>query len=277
MANTIYVATGVLSVAFSPDGTRIVTGGTIEWSSTGEASVWDARTGAELLELKGHTSRVTSVAFSPDGTRIVTGSEDGTVKVWDARTGTPRLELDGIKGARCAAFSPDGTRIVTGRGGSPRRGDGVGRGTGTPQLALKGLKGMVKSVAFSPDGTRIVTGGGDWYDRPTVCRARRRSGTRRTGAAPRRAQRAQANRCTAWRSARTARGSSPRGAVLPNGGADELKVWDAATGTVLLDLTRNGFAWALHGRRAERSVAFSPDGGGSSPAGCAAANSLRTR
>ena len=69
-------------MAFSPDGTRIVSG-----SEDKTAKVWDARTGTTLLDLKGHTGEVTSVAFSPDGTRIVTGSLDKTAKVWDARTG----------------------------------------------------------------------------------------------------------------------------------------------------------------------------------------------
>ena len=77
------------SVAFSPDGTRIVTG---SWDRT--AKVWDARTGAPLLELKG-TQTVNSVAFSPDGRRIVTGSWDGTAKVWDARTGAAVLNFKG--------------------------------------------------------------------------------------------------------------------------------------------------------------------------------------
>jgi WD40 repeat protein len=36
--------------------------------------VWDASTGAELKELKGHTDWVNSVAFSSDGTQIVSGS-----------------------------------------------------------------------------------------------------------------------------------------------------------------------------------------------------------
>ncbi len=58
-----------VSVSFSPDGTRIVTG-----SSDGTAKVWDARTGAPLLDLKGHTGWWYSASFSPDGTRIVTGS-----------------------------------------------------------------------------------------------------------------------------------------------------------------------------------------------------------
>jgi WD40 repeat protein len=94
----------IKSVAFSPDGTRIITGG-----ENNTAKVWDARTGAVVLELKGHTTPVLGVAFSPDGTRIITGGDPqygtpqgdpsgmrivpvtgpGEVKVWDARTARP--------------------------------------------------------------------------------------------------------------------------------------------------------------------------------------------
>ncbi|MFO1322427.1 MAG: serine/threonine-protein kinase, partial [Burkholderiales bacterium] len=63
----------VTSVAFSPDGTRIVTGGAL--SQEFEAKVWDARTGAFLFDLKGLPQgqyvSVMKVAFSPDGMRIV--------------------------------------------------------------------------------------------------------------------------------------------------------------------------------------------------------------
>ena len=74
----------VWSVAFSPDGTRIVTG-----SDDRTAKLWDARTGTSLLELNGHTGMLWGVSFSPDGTRIVTGSSDRTARVWDARSGHP--------------------------------------------------------------------------------------------------------------------------------------------------------------------------------------------
>ena len=99
----------VLSVAFSPDGRRIVTASMDE-----TAKVWDAETGRELLTLKGHTRSVNSVAFSPDSRRIVTGSSDETAKVWDAETGRELLSLTRHTGeVRSVAFSPDGRRIAT--------------------------------------------------------------------------------------------------------------------------------------------------------------------
>ena len=82
----------VHSVAFSPDGRRIVSG-----NSAGMARVWDAETGQETLTLlKGQPEQVQSVAFSPDGRRIAGGGGrgDGTVKVWDAG---PEEALAGAK------------------------------------------------------------------------------------------------------------------------------------------------------------------------------------
>ncbi|KAG1899840.1 uncharacterized protein F5891DRAFT_380520 [Suillus fuscotomentosus] len=56
----------VLSVSFSPDGTRIATG-----SVDKTVRLWDAATGQPIGEpLRGHTGAVSSVLFSPDGTRI---------------------------------------------------------------------------------------------------------------------------------------------------------------------------------------------------------------
>src|SRR5262249_1925046 len=57
----------IKSVAFSPDGQRIVTG-----SNDQTAKVWDAASGRELLTLTGHSDVIKAVAFSPDGQRTVT-------------------------------------------------------------------------------------------------------------------------------------------------------------------------------------------------------------
>ncbi|KIM92953.1 hypothetical protein OIDMADRAFT_94684, partial [Oidiodendron maius Zn] len=50
----------VYSVAFSPDGTQIVSGSLNE-----TVRLWDAATGAALRMLEGHLGFVYSVAFSP--------------------------------------------------------------------------------------------------------------------------------------------------------------------------------------------------------------------
>ena len=133
----------VSSVAFSPDGTRIVTG-----SEDKTAKVWDARSGAPVLDLKGHTGVVMSVAYSPDGTRIVTGSVDKTAKVWDARTGASLLDLKGHAYlVSSVAFSPDGTRIVTGSWDKTAK--VWDARSGAPVLDLKGHTHIVSSVAYS--------------------------------------------------------------------------------------------------------------------------------
>jgi hypothetical protein len=97
-------------VAWSPDGTRIVSG-----SDDKTVKVWDPEKRQEVRTLTGHMSRVTSVAWSPDGTRIVSGSDDKTVKVWDSATGQEVLSLEGHTGSvYSVAWSPDGKRIVSG-------------------------------------------------------------------------------------------------------------------------------------------------------------------
>ena len=143
------------SVAFSPDGQHIVTGG-------GEqvARVWEVASGRELLTLSGHHGEILSVAFSPDGQRIVTGSEDHTAKVWEAASGRELLTIKGhILGILSVAFSPDGQRIIT--GSQDHTAKVWEAASGRKLLALKGHDAGIMSAVFSPDGQRIVTGSAD--------------------------------------------------------------------------------------------------------------------
>jgi len=68
----------VTSVAYSPDGTHIVSG---SWDNT--IRVWNATTGQCVAgPFQEHTSSVPSVAYSPDGTHIVSGSDPCSIRVW---------------------------------------------------------------------------------------------------------------------------------------------------------------------------------------------------
>ncbi|MBI3098725.1 MAG: protein kinase [Planctomycetes bacterium] len=99
----------VTSVAFSPDGTRIVSG-----SDDNTIRLWEAATGKEVSRLEGHTGAVSSVAFSPDGTRIVSGSWDNTIRLWAAATGKEVWRCGGHAAeVESIAFSPDGRRVAS--------------------------------------------------------------------------------------------------------------------------------------------------------------------
>jgi WD40 repeat protein len=71
-----------LSADFNHNGRQLVTG-----DPSGNVVVWDAKSGAQSLNLKGHSDAVNDIAYSPDGRYIVSGSKDASVRLWDSRTG----------------------------------------------------------------------------------------------------------------------------------------------------------------------------------------------
>lgn len=75
----------IFDIAFSPDGTRIVSAN--EDYSVG---VWDVKTGVLTDVLDGHTWSVRSIDYSPDGTYFVSGGTDARVVVWDSNDLTIR-------------------------------------------------------------------------------------------------------------------------------------------------------------------------------------------
>lgn len=90
-------------VAFSPDGTRIITA-----SQDSTARVWDAVTGKPPTGTLAHQANVVSSMFSPDGTHVVTASLDRTARVWDVVIG-----VDGDTG-NCAPVRAGDVRAGTG-------------------------------------------------------------------------------------------------------------------------------------------------------------------
>ena len=142
----------VLSIAFSPDGTSLLSGeqgGVIRiWDVndksalhtigvdtywifslayspdgntfiTGEGRphyllrVWDSSNGDLLHSYGGHTETIFSVAFNSDGKTLASSGFDDKVLMWDIDQGYRNLVFDDLD-ARVLTFSPDGQKLIIG-------------------------------------------------------------------------------------------------------------------------------------------------------------------
>jgi RNA polymerase sigma factor (sigma-70 family) len=71
------------ALAFSPDGSRVASGGDDGW-----VRVWDVTAAKESLAMRGPNARpVRVVSFSRGGDLLAAGTDDGAVLVWDLRGG----------------------------------------------------------------------------------------------------------------------------------------------------------------------------------------------
>jgi WD40 repeat protein len=99
---------GVAAVAFSPDGSMLLTG-----SEDGTARLWHTQ-GGEIERFTGHTGVVTTVAFSPDMQMVVAGGSDGSIRLWSIQSGKQLQRFDGHTGGVASIkLSADGTKIVS--------------------------------------------------------------------------------------------------------------------------------------------------------------------
>jgi hypothetical protein len=140
----------VTSLAFSPDGRTLATGGVesksnidmaammsgamnqgkrpkkqptpdpqdfiknMKVETTGQVRLWDVTTGSQVGELKGHGKGITEVAFSRDGKLLASGSTNNTIRIWDLATKRELRTLIGHTSTiESIDFSPDSRLLAS--------------------------------------------------------------------------------------------------------------------------------------------------------------------
>jgi WD40 repeat protein len=170
-------STAITTAAFSPDGTRIITGASVSDPQQDSAqlhslSVWDTGGVRTVRTLNGYghnnvafnpqgrtETSLYAVSYSPDGSRLVTACYDGTVRVWDVSTGEMLFALSGHEGSVwSASFSSDGAHILT--ASSDKTARIWDAATGRLLTTLSGHPNEVSRAVFSPDGSQVVTASG---------------------------------------------------------------------------------------------------------------------
>ena len=136
----------VTSLAFSPDGTSLISG---SYDTT--INLWDIQTGGVVKTFHGHTDSVLSVSISVDNTTIASGSQDNTICLWDIQTGGCCHTICVPSGATSVSFSPKNPNLLLSASGdcTVQQWDTNGHQVGPAYIG--------EYATFSPDGTCFVS------------------------------------------------------------------------------------------------------------------------
>lgn len=148
----------VKSVAFTPDGRRVVSGGFDSW-----ADLWDVRTGKRLWQFRGDDA-IQSIAIDPEGKRLALAHfEDRKIIHYELATGKKLAACPGHRdGTKFVVFSPDGKWLASAGkdkaiGGTDRRIRVWDAATLREVRSWRVESDTVYQLQFTPDGKGLAS------------------------------------------------------------------------------------------------------------------------
>jgi WD40 repeat protein len=149
---------GVVSVAWSHDGTRIAGSGVSGDGSKGLLRIWDAATGQVLIDLQDvQGGAIGNISWKPDGARLLGVSKDDVIRIWDTNNGqlVATLQSD-QRQLTLAQWSPDGKRIATLNSGEYVPVRIWSAESDNYNILADAISGTFYSVAWSPDSRKLA-------------------------------------------------------------------------------------------------------------------------
>lgn len=152
----------IWSVAFSPDGKTLASGGAGSFQLQDTIILWDVNTRKPIGQMPVETIvPASSVAFSIDGKILASGSFDGNISLWDVRKKEIIRHLTGFTSEiYSVAFSPAGETLAAGGVDSTIILWDIATGKPIGQPLIGHLK-SISEIAYSRDGKALASGGLD--------------------------------------------------------------------------------------------------------------------
>lgn len=146
---------GVASVCFSPDGSKLAS-----CDYDNKIRLWDLRTGQLNRIFEGHTDWVRSVSFSPRGDHLASGSDDQTIRLWDIHTGECIKILRGYANPiYTITFKKNSYDLASGEASWGVQFWNIN--TGKSYKTLSESPRRIRSIAFNPDNRILACGSED--------------------------------------------------------------------------------------------------------------------